>query len=42
MNDLGIVLAILFLMFLFSGEPDVWDAARARIINGSSQCEAQP
>jgi hypothetical protein len=30
MNDLGFVLAVLVLVFLFHGEPDVWDKLHAK------------
>ncbi len=30
MKDLGFVLAVLVLVFLFQGEPDVWDKLHAK------------
>jgi len=33
MNELGFVLAILVLVFLFQGEPDVWDKLHAKAMS---------
>lgn len=38
MNNLGTVIAVLLLFFLFWGEPDVWDRWHAQAMNINFEC----
>jgi hypothetical protein len=40
MNFLGVIVAVLGLIFLFWGEPDVWDAMHAKAMDKVVDCPA--